>query len=105
MKILSFQKQKQFRIMNKSDLINEVASTTGLSKAKSSEAIDAVVLAIENSLAKGEKVSLVGFGSFETSTRNERTGRNPKTGEEIKIASKTVAKFKPGTNLNKQING
>ena len=105
MKILSFQKQKQFRIMNKSDLINEVASTTGLSKAKSSEAIDAVVLAIENSLAKGEKVSLVGFGSFETSTRNERTGRNPKTGEEIKIPSKTVAKFKPGNNLNKQING
>ena len=91
--------------MNKSDLINEVASTTGLSKAKSSEAIDAVVLAIENSLAKGEKVSLVGFGSFETSTRNERIGRNPKTGEKIKIPSKTVAKFKPGTNLNKQING
>lgn len=91
--------------MNKADLINEVASSTGLSKTKSSEAIDAVVNAIENSLAKGEKVSLVGFGSFETSTRGERMGRNPKTGEEVKIPSKTVAKFKPGANLNKQING
>ena len=91
--------------MNKADLINEVANSTGLSKTKSSEAIDAVVSAIENSLAKGEKVSLVGFGSFETSKRNERTGRNPKTGEEIKIPSKTVAKFKPGANLTKQING
>lgn len=91
--------------MNKADLINEVANTTGLSKTKSSEAIEAVVTAIENSLAKGEKVSLIGFGSFETTTRAERTGRNPKTGEEIKIPSKTVAKFKPGANLNKQING
>ena len=91
--------------MNKADLINEVATTTGLSKTKSSEAIDAVVSAIEKTLAKGEKVSLVGFGSFETSTRGERIGRNPKTGEEVKIPSKTVAKFKPGTNLTKQING
>lgn len=90
--------------MNKSDLINEVANSTGLSKTKSSEAIDAVVSAIEKSLAKGEKVSLVGFGSFETSKRNGRTGRNPKTGEEVQIPSKTVARFKPGTNLNKQIN-
>ena len=90
--------------MNKSDLINEVANTTGLTKAKSSEAIDAVINAIEGSLAKGEKVTLIGFGSFETTKRTERTGRNPKTGEEIKIPAKTVAKFKPGANLTKQVN-
>ncbi len=91
--------------MNKADLINEVASSTGLSKTKSSEAIDAVFNAIGTTLAKGEKVSLAGFGNWETNTRGERIARNPKTGEEVQVPSKTVAKFKPGTALNKQING
>lgn len=90
--------------MNKSDLINEVANITGLTKAKSTEAIDAVFNAIETSLCKGEKVTLVGFGTWETTKRNARTGRNPKTGESLEIPEKTVAKFKVGTALATKVN-
>lgn len=90
--------------MNKSDLINEVASSTGLTKTKSSEVVDATINAIQAALSNGEKVTLVGFGTWETSTRGARKGRNPKTGEEISIASKTVARFRAGANLNKQVN-
>ena len=90
--------------MNKSDLVNEVSVITGLTKTKSSETIDAIVSVIEKSLSKGEKVNLVGFGSWETSKRSERVARNPKTGEEVKVPAKTVARFKPGSNLIKQIN-
>jgi DNA-binding protein HU-beta len=91
--------------MNKSDLVNEVSTITGLTKTKSSETIDAIVSVIEKSLSNGEKVNLVGFGSWETTQRAERVARNPKTGEEVKVPAKTVARFKPGSNLNKQING
>lgn len=91
--------------MNKADLINEVASSTGLSKTKSSEVIDAVFNAIGSTLSKGEKVSLAGFGNWETKSKDARIARNPKTGEEVQVPSKTVTKFKPGAALNKQING
>lgn len=91
--------------MNKADLINEIANSTGLSKTKSGEALDAVVSAIETALSKGEKVTLVGFGTFETSSRQARKGRNPKTGAEINIPAKTVARFRAGAGLTKQVNG
>ena len=78
---------------------------TGLTKAKSTETLDAIVSVIEKALSNGEKVNLVGFGSWETSQRKERVARNPKTGEEVKVPAKTVARFKPGKNLSKQING
>jgi DNA-binding protein HU-beta len=90
--------------MNKSDLVNEVATITGLTKTKSTETIDTIISVIESTLAKGEKVSLVGFGSWETSKRAERIARNPKTGEEVRVPSKTVAKFKPGATLNQKVN-
>lgn len=91
--------------MNKADLVNEVSTMTGLTKAKSTETLDAIVSVIEKALSNGEKVNLVGFGSWETSQRKERVARNPKTGEEVKVPAKTVARFKPGKNLSKQING
>ena len=90
--------------MNKADLINEVANSTGLTKATAGDAIDAVFKAIESSLTKEEKVTLVGFGSWEVLSKKERTGRNPKTGEEIKIPAKKAVRFKAGSNLTKGVN-
>jgi len=91
--------------MNKADLIKEVAFATGMTKVKTNEVIDAIVNAIQNSLSKGEKVTLIGFGSWDVATRKERKGRNPKTGVEITIPEKKVARFKSGTKLGRLVNG
>ena len=90
--------------MNKTDLVNSIAKETGLSKTKSNEVIDAFVNAVSESLKNGEKVTLVGFGTFATSTRSARKGRNPKSGEVIDIPAKTVARFKAGSALTKNVN-
>ena len=90
--------------MNKTDLVNSIAKETGLSKIKTNEVVDAFVSAVSESLGKGEKVTLVGFGTFTTSKREARKGRNPKTGEVINIPSKTVARFKAGSDLTKSVN-
>ncbi len=91
--------------MNKADLINEISNSTGLTKTKASETIDAIINAIGTSLSKGEKVTLVGFGTWETSSRQPRKGRNPKTGQEINIPAKTVARFRAGPTLSNKVNG
>ena len=85
--------------MNKSELVDAVATKTGLTKVQSSEAIDAVVDAIQESLKGGGQVSLVGFGVFLTGERAARTGRNPRTGAEIQIPAARLPKFKPGKGL------
>ncbi|MBF0161713.1 MAG: HU family DNA-binding protein [Magnetococcales bacterium] len=85
--------------MNKSDLVDAVAAKTGLTKAQSSDAIDAVVDAVQETLKEGGQVSLVGFGVFSTGERAARTGRNPRTGLEIHIAAARLPKFKPGKGL------
>lgn len=90
--------------MNKTDLVNSIAKETGLTKAKSSEVIDVLVTSITEALKSGEKVSLVGFGTFATSERSARKGRNPKSGAEIDIPAKVVAKFKAGATLVKNVN-
>jgi len=90
--------------MNKAELVEAVSRETGLTKAKSGEVVATVVNAITEALKNGEKVSLVGFGTWSTTERPERKGRNPKTGEEITIPAKTVAKFKAGNELNKNVN-
>jgi DNA-binding protein HU-beta len=90
--------------MNKTDLVNQIAKKTGLTKSKSNEVIDAFVSSVTESLTEGEKVTLVGFGTFTTSKREARKGRNPKTGEVIDIPSKTVARFKAGSELSKNVN-
>ena len=90
--------------MNKTDLVNQIAKKTGLTKSKSNEVIDAFVSSVTESLTEGEKVTLVGFGTFTTSKREARKGRNPKTGEVINIPGKTVARFKAGSELSKNVN-
>ena len=90
--------------MNKGELIESVAKQSGLTKADSGKAVDAVLDAVTGSLMKGEKVTLPGFGTFSTSDRPARTGRNPLTGATIKIKKKTVAKFKAGSKLAEAVN-
>ncbi len=90
--------------MNKGDLINKIAEDADLSKAQSSEALSAVLNAIQEALKEGDKVSLIGFGTFSVSHRKERQGRNPQTGESITIAAKNLVKFKPGKDLAESVN-
>ena len=85
--------------MNKSELVAAVAEKAALSKKDSEKAVNAVVEAITGALVAGEKVQVVGFGSFETKKRDARIGRNPKTKEEIKIPASRVATFKAGKAL------
>ena len=85
--------------MNKAELIDAIAKEADLSKAAAGRALDAAVKAIKSSLKKGSSVSLVGFGSFRVSKRAARTGRNPRTGAEIRIKAAKVPKFKPGKAL------
>lgn len=82
--------------MNKGDLINKVADEAGLSKAQAGKALDSVLNGVVGTLKKGDKVTLVGFGTFSVSKRSARTGRNPQTGASIKIPAKNVVKFKAG---------
>ena len=90
--------------MNKQDLIAAVAEQSDLPKAKASEVVDAVFAAIEGALKRKEEVRLVGFGSFATASRKASTGRNPRTGEAIKIAATTSVRFKPGKALKDAVN-
>jgi DNA-binding protein HU-beta len=85
--------------MNKAQLIDAIAGKSGLSKADSKKALDATIGAVTDALKAGDRVALVGFGSFSVSERSARTGRNPQTGKEITIAAKKVVKFKPGAEL------
>jgi len=89
--------------MNKAELVEEVASQTGLTKKTCRETIDAVTSTITGSLAKGEKVTLVGFGTFKVRKRKARRGRNPQTGKEIQIPAKEVPKFESGKNLKEAV--
>ncbi len=90
--------------MNKAELVNAVAKETGLSKSKSKMAINAIMKSITESLSNGERVTLVGFGTFNVVKRNARRGRNPKTGEAIKIPAKNITRFKIGSKLRETIN-
>lgn len=85
--------------MNKAELINAAAEKAGLSKKDTEAAVDAAIKAITEALAAGDKVQLVGFGSFEIRARAARIGRNPKTKEEIQIPATKVPSFKPGKAL------
>jgi DNA-binding protein HU-beta len=89
--------------MNKSELIDAIAKESKLSKVDSGKAIDAIVSSITKALKKGDRVALVGFGSFSVAKRAARNGRNPQTGKAIKIAAKKVAKFKAGEGLAKAV--
>ena len=90
--------------MNKSELIEAMASEAGISKAAAGKALSGMMDAVKGSLKKGNKVSLVGFGSWDVSQRAARTGRNPQTGKAIQIAAKSVVKFKAGSELKNSVN-
>ena len=90
--------------MNKTELIEKIAAGSGLSKADSKKALDATVAAVKDALVAGDKISLVGFGTFSVSERPAREGINPATKEKIQIAAKKVAKFKAGAELNEALN-
>ena len=85
--------------MNKTELVEKIAAAAGLSKADSKKALEATIAAIKDALVAGDKVALVGFGTFSVSERPAREGINPATKQKIKIAAKKVAKFKPGQEL------
>jgi DNA-binding protein HU-beta len=85
--------------MTKAELIDAVAKSAALTKASAEKAVGGVLSAVTEALKKGDRVTLVGFGSFEVTTRKARTGRNPQTGKEIKIAAAKVPKFRPGKAL------
>lgn len=89
--------------MNKAELIDAIASDAGLSKADAKRALESLIAVTHSNLKKGDRISLVGFGSFSVSNRAARTGRNPQTGKEIKIAAKNVVKFKAGSDLSKKV--
>ncbi len=86
--------------MNKAQLIDAMASDANLTKADAKRALDAFINSTSGALKQGDRVALVGFGSFSISKRSARTGRNPQTGKEIKIAAKNVVKFKAGSELS-----
>ncbi|MAN59002.1 MAG: DNA-binding protein [Flavobacteriaceae bacterium] len=90
--------------MNKSDLIDAMAEDAGITKAAAKKALESFLDNVEKSLKKGNRVSLVGFGSFSVSKRAAREGRNPQTGKTIKIAAKNVVKFKAGSELQSAVN-
>ena len=90
--------------MNKSELIEAIAAASDLTKADSARALDALIEVIKKTLKKGGGVTVVGFGTFEVRKRGARTGRNPRTGETIKIKASKVPAFKAGKALKDAVN-
>jgi len=91
--------------MNKKELADAVAASAGLTGASSAKAVDAVFDAITDALKKADDVRLVGFGTFSVAERGEKVGRNPRTGQEIKIAATKAVKFSAGAGLKEAVNG
>ena len=89
--------------MNKTELVSVVSEKTEFSKKESAQIVDALFASIEEALAKGEKVQLIGFGTFEVRHRAARKGRNPQTGDEIEIPASEVPAFKPGKALKEAV--
>ena len=90
--------------MNKRELVEAMAEAADISRAAAEKALNGMLMGITESLAKGDKVTLVGFGTFSTVKRAARQAKNPQTGEPMEIAAKTVAKFKPGSKLAEAVN-
>ncbi len=90
--------------MNKKELVESMAEAADISKAAAEKALNGMLMTISEALSKGDKVTLVGFGTFSTVKRTERKAKNPRTGAMIKIPAKTVAQFKPGSKLTDAVN-
>jgi len=89
--------------MNKAELVSKIADDAGLSKAQANSALDSFTATVTKALKSGDKVTLVGFGTFSVSKRSARIGRNPQTGATIKIKAKKVARFKAGKELSAKL--
>lgn len=89
--------------MNKTELVNAIAEQARISKVDAKAALDATIAAISNALAEGDKVALIGFGTFSVVEKGERTGINPRTKEAIKIEARKAVKFKAGAELNDKV--
>lgn len=85
--------------MTKAELVGKMADDAGVTKAVAEKALNSFITAVSEALAKGDKITLVGFGTFDVAERSQREGRNPRTGETIVIPSSKVVKFKPGSKL------
>ena len=90
--------------MNKSELVDSIAQSAGLTKEQAAKAVNAFTESVQGALQRGDDVVLVGFGTFSVKERKARTGRNPKTGEEIQIAASKVPSFKAGNGLKDSVN-
>ena len=90
--------------MNKEELVKEISKKTKVSQKQSAEILTAILDTIEKTISKGKKVTLVGFGTFESRKRAARTGRNPQTGKELKIPAKTVPVFSAGKKFKEVVN-
>lgn len=91
--------------MTKAELVSEAANSASTTKAATEKVLNAVLDSIQTALVDGKNVTLVGFGTFTTTERQAREGRNPKSGEKIKIPAAKVAKFRPGKKLREAVNG
>jgi len=91
--------------MNKTELVEAIAKDSGLSNADARKAVDSLITTVEKTLKKGDDISLTGFGKFSVVKRNARTGRNPQTGEAVKIKASKAPKFTPGAALKTAVNG
>ena len=89
--------------MNKAELIEEVSGKTGLTKKETGNVIDAITNTVKETLSKGERITLVDFGTFQVRQRKAREGRNPQTGEKLEIPAKEVPKFRAGKNLREAV--
>lgn len=89
--------------MNKAELVNEISGEVGLSKRETQKVVDVIIGTIRDTLVKGEKVTLVGFGTFRVTKRNARRGVNPQTRETIQIPAKRIPKFVPGKSLRDKV--
>ena len=89
--------------MNKTDFIDRIAADAGINKRQASDAIESFMSGVVKALRNGEKVTLVGFGTFSMARRAARKGRNPKTGETVRIKAKKVARFRPSLELNAKL--
>ena len=90
--------------MNKAALIEKMAADAGITKTAAATAVDSLIEGVTGALKKNQRVTLVGFGTFGVSKRKARTGRNPQTGETIKIKAKRAVRFKPGKQLESALN-
>lgn len=90
--------------MTKADILKKIQENAEITVSQATKALDAVIEGVKEALVAGDKVTLIGFGSFSVTERSARTGRNPQTGEELKIAAKKAAKFSPGKELKTALN-